>query len=153
MLERLSHHVYFMTNTPIDTLYLSPCTKVDNAVREQVKRFFADLFCIMPVFHNVARIQIIPYIIEVFYQLMIILFGFKLLRHLRQTGCFQHINNKHRVVRRKRSATLSDKVRMRNLVFVGSLYKGINTVVYIFLNRIVDRTLTVGGTCTVIVHS
>ena len=53
----------------------------------------------------------------------------------------------------QRTSTFGDDVGMWHLVFVGSFAEDVDNVIDIFLHGIVHRTLGVGGTCAIIVHS
>ena len=54
---------------------------------------------------------------------------------------------------RKTSTTLSDDVWMWNIILIGCINKGIDAVVDIFLNAIVDRTLATCRTSTIVVDT
>ena len=53
----------------------------------------------------------------------------------------------------ERASTLRDEVRVGYAVLVGCIDKLVNAVVDIFLQGVVDRALTAGATCPVIVDT
>ena len=87
------------------------------------------------------------------YQLVVFCRGLEVLGHLRCSHTFHYIQNQHRVMCRKAAAALGDEVGMRNIVLVCRLHKGVDTVVDIFLNAVVDRTFRIAASCTVIVNT
>ena len=92
----------------------------------------------MPVFEHTALTEVVPDIIEVFHQLMTVLLGFKLLGHLGQRGGLKHIDDEDGVVGRQRTTALGDDVGMGEAVLVGGIDKGVDTVVHILLDGVVD---------------
>ena len=54
---------------------------------------------------------------------------------------------------RKTSTALSNDVWMWNIILIGCINKGIDAVVDIFLNAIVDRTLATCRTGTIVVDT
>ena len=54
MLLMVHQFRYFTRNRPVETLNLCTRFEVDNAVAEEVERFFADVFRIVPVFKHRA---------------------------------------------------------------------------------------------------
>ena len=79
--------------------------------------------------------------------------GLELLGHLGQGSRLQHIDDQYTMMSSEGTATLGDDVRMRNPVLVGSLDKGIDAVVDILLDGVVDRALAGGRTGTVVVDT
>ena len=53
----------------------------------------------------------------------------------------------------QRPPAFRNQVRMREIVFIGSVDESIDTVVHIFLNGVVHRTFAIAGACTVVVYS
>ena len=84
---------------------------------------------------------------------MTVLVGLKFFWHLRQRSRFQHVNDKHGMMGCQRAATLRDDIRMRQIVLVGCIYEGIDTVIDVFLNRVVDRRLARRRTRTIIINA
>ena len=70
MFQVLGKCVDFMTNAPVHSFYLCTCLQVDDAMREEVEHLLAYLFSVVPVFEYVAWRQVVPYLIEVFDQLV-----------------------------------------------------------------------------------
>ena len=98
VLQVFGQRVDLVAHAPVHGLYLRPCLQINNAVGEEVEHLLAYLLGVVPVFEHVARRQVIPYLIKVFYQLMGFLIGFELLRHLGQRGRLEHVDDEHRVV-------------------------------------------------------
>ena len=142
-----------MAYTPIHGLYLGTRLEVDNAVGEEVEHLLANLLGVVPVFEHVAGRQVVPYLVEVFHQLVAVLVGLKLLGHLGQRGGLQHIDDQHRVVGSQRTAALGDDIGMWQVVAVGGIDKGVDTVVDILLDGVVDRALARGRPCAVVVDA
>ena len=85
-------------------------------------------------------------------ELVILLGGVEILVHVRHAYIFKHVDNEYGVVCSERTATLGNEVRVRNVVFVGCIDKSVDAVVDVFLNRVVDRTFRIAGTCAVVVN-
>ena len=120
---------------------------------EEVEHLLANLLSIMPVLQHITRRQVIPYLIQILDQLVRILVGLKLLRHLRQRGCFQHIDDQDTMMRSQRTATLGNQVGMGNAIAVSGIDEGVDTVVDILLYGVVDTTLAGGRARAVIVNA
>ena len=142
-----------MTDGPIKALYLCTGLQVDDAMAEQVQCLLTDIFGIVPVLKHGTVGQLVPNLRQVMYQLVVFCRGLEVLGHLRCRHTFHYIQNQHRVMRRKATATLGDEVGMRDIVLVCSLHKGVDTVIDILLNAIVDRAFRVAASCTVIVNT
>ena len=84
---------------------------------------------------------------------MVCLFCFELFRHFRQRSGLQHIDYKHAMMGSQRPSTFGNDVRMAYSVLIGSIYKGVYTVVYILLNGVVDRTFAMRRAGSVIVYT
>ena len=153
MFHLLGQVVHLAAYAPVHTFNLGTCAQVDNAVREEVERLLTYLLSVVPVFQHGALVQVVPNLVKVFHQLVVGVVGFKLFAHFGQRGCFEHVDNEHRVVCRQRASALSDEVWMRNIVFISGIDEGIDTVVHILLYRIVDRALAVRRACAVIVDT
>ena len=54
---------------------------------------------------------------------------------------------------RKTSTTLGDDVWMWNIILIGCINKGVNTVVDVFLDAIVNRTFATCRTSTIVVDT
>ena len=54
---------------------------------------------------------------------------------------------------RERTATLGDEVRMLDIVLVGCINEGIDTIVYILLDRVVYRALAAGRAGAVVIYT
>ena len=83
---------------------------------------------------------------------MVLLSRFEVIRHFRKRRRLEHVYDEHRVVRGERPTALGDDVGMVYAVLVCRIDERIYTVVDIFLNGIIDRTLAAGRPCAVIVH-
>ena len=57
------------------------------------------------------------------------------------------------MVSRKTSTTLGDDVWMWNIILIGCINKGVNTVVDVFLDAIVNRTFATCRTSTIVVDT
>ena len=57
------------------------------------------------------------------------------------------------MVGRERAATLGDEVRMVDIVLIGCINEGIDTIVYILLDRVVYRAFAAGRTGTVVIYA
>ena len=153
VLHALSHAVHLAADAPVHALYLGACAQVDDAVREEIERLVAYLFGVVPVLEHRARAQIVPYLVEVLHELMVVLCRLKLLAHLRQRSGLEHVDDEHRVVSRQRASALGDEVRVRYLVFVRRVDEGVDAVVHVLLDRVVDRTLRARRACAVVVDA
>ena len=153
MLETLCQSVNLVTNAPIHGLHLSTRLQIYNTMRKQIEHLFTDLLSIVPVFQHIARREVVPYLVQVLHQLMTVLVGFELLRHLRQRSSLQNVNHQYRMVSSQRTPALRDQVRMRNTILIGHINESINTVVDILLNAVVHRTLRTGRACAVVVNT
>ena len=122
-------------------------------MREELQCLVANLLGIVPVFQHVARIQVVPYLIEILHQLVVSLLCFKLLWHFRQRSSLQDINHQYGVVGRERAATLGDEVRMLDIILVGCINESIDTIVYILLDRVVYRAFAAGRTGAVVIYA
>ena len=153
MLQSLCHAVHLAANAPVHALYLGTCAQVDNAVREEVESLVAYLLGVVPVLKHSAWVEVVPYLVEVLYELVVVLRRFKLLAHLRQRSGFEYVGDKHRVVCRQRASTLCDEVRMLDAVLVRSIDECVYAVVDILLDRVVDRALARRRACSVVVYA
>ena len=142
-----------MTDAPVHRLDLRTCLQVDDTVTEEVEDLLTYLLGIVPVLEYIAWREVVPYLIEVFHQLVGVLVGLKLLGHLWQRGCLQYIDDEYGVVGSQRATALRDDIGVGQLVLVGGIHKGIDTVVDILLDGVVHRTLTRWRTCSVIVDT
>ena len=70
VLQVLGQSVDLVADTPVHCLYLGTCLQVNDAMREQVEHLLTYLFSIVPVLQDVAGRQVIPYLIQVFHQLV-----------------------------------------------------------------------------------
>ena len=107
----------------------------------------------MPVLKHRAWVEIVPYIVEVFHQLMVGFFRLKLFFHFGKAGRFEHIYHQNRMVCGQASTAFGDDIGVLYAIFVRSINKRIHAIVDIFLYGIVDRTLAVWGACSVIIHA
>ena len=153
MLEVLCQRVYLATDAPVHPLYLGARLQIHHTVTEEVERLLANLLCVVPVLEHSARVQVVPYLVEVLHQLMSILCRLETLRHLGQGSCLQHVDDEYRVVSCQRTSALRDKVRVLYAVLVGSLNESIDTVVDILLDGVVHRALATWRTCAVVVNA
>ena len=153
MLHVLGKVVDLVAYAPVHRLNLGTSLQIYDTVREELQCLVANLFGIVPVFQHVAWIQIVPYLIEILHQLVVSLLCFKLLWHFRQGSSLQDINHQYRVVGRKRATTLGDEVRMLDIVLVGCINEGIDTIVYILLDRVVYRAFAAGRTGAVVIYA
>ena len=153
MLHVLGKIVNLMAHAPVHCLNLCTGLQIYDTVREELQCLVANLFGIVPILQHVAGIQVVPYLIEVLHQLVVSLLCFKLLWHFRQGSSLQHINHQYGVVGRERAATLSDEVRMLDIVLVGCINECIDTIVYILLDRVVYRAFTAGRTGAVVIYA
>ena len=133
----------FVRDAPIEAFDVSTGFKVNDTVAEEVERFVADILCVVPVFEHGARGEFVPNLREVAHKLVVALGWLEVLGHVRHRGAFEHVEDKHGVVRRQRAAAFGDKVGVGDIVFVGCVGKGIDAVVHVFLDRIVHRTFGV----------
>ena len=67
-------------------------------MREELQSLVAYLLGVVPVFKHVARVDVVPDLIEVFDELVVRLLGLKLLGHLGQRGGFEHVDDENAVV-------------------------------------------------------
>ena len=84
-----------MAYTPVHGFYLGSCLEVDDAMREEFQSLVAYLLSVVPVFEHIAWVQVVPDIIQVFYQLVVFYLGLKLLGHLWQRGCLENIDDEY----------------------------------------------------------
>ena len=133
MLEVLGQRVYLVAYAPVHTLDLGPRLQVYHAVREQLECLFAYLLCVVPVLEHRARVEVVPYIVELLYQFVVALGRFKLLGHLRQRCCFEHVDNQDGVVCGERASAFGNQVGVGDVVFVGSLDELVYAVIHVFL--------------------
>ena len=87
--------VNLMAYTPVHGFYLGSCLEVDDAMREEFQSLVAYLLSVVPVFEHIAWVQVVPDIIQVFYQLVVFFLGLKLLGHLWQRGCLEYIDDEY----------------------------------------------------------
>ena len=153
MLEVLGQRIDFVADAPIHRLNLGTRLQIHNTMREEIEHLLTNLLCIVPVFQHIAGRQVVPNLVEVFHQLVRILVGLKLLGHLRQRGRFQHVDDEHRMVSSQRASALRNDIGMRQVVLVGSIDEGVDTVVDILLNGVVDAALARRRTCAVIIDA
>ena len=153
VLHLLGERIDFMAYAPVHALNLGTGLEVYDAMREELEGLVAYLLGIMPVFEHILGVEVVPYLVEVLDQLVVGVLGLKLLGHLGQAGGLEHVDNQYRVVCRERPAALGDDVGMGYVVLVGCVDEGIDTVVDILLDRVVDRALAVGRAGAVVVHS
>ena len=153
MLHVLGKTVDLVAHAPVHRLNLGTGLQVYDAVREELQSLVANLLSIVPVLQHVAWIQVVPYLIKVLHQLVVSFLCLKLLWHFRQGSSLQDINHQYGVVGRERTATLGDEVRMLDIVLVGCINEGVDTVVYILLDRIVHGALAAGRAGAVVIHA
>ena len=122
-------------------------------MRKEVERLVAYLFGVVPVFEHRPLVEVVPDVVQVFDEFVGVLCRLELFLHLRKRGCFEYVDDEHTVVRCERPSALGDEVRVRNTVVVGSLNEGVDTVVDVFLDAVVDRTLAAGRACAVIIYA
>ena len=87
--------VNLMAYTPVHGFYLGSCLEVDDAMREEFQSLVAYLLSVVPVFEHIAWVQVVPDIIQVFYQLVVFFLGLKLLGHLWQRGSLEYIDDEY----------------------------------------------------------
>ena len=95
MLHVLGKVVDLVAYAPVHRLNLCTSLQIYDTVREELQCLVANLFGIVPVFQHVARIQVVPYLIEVLHQLVVGFLCFKLLWHFRQGSSLQDINHQY----------------------------------------------------------
>ena len=149
----LGKTVDLVAYAPVHRLNLGTGLQVYDAVREELQSLVANLLSIVPVLQHVAWIQVVPYFIKVLHQLVVSFLCLKLLWHFRQGSSLQDINHQYGVVGRKRAPTLCDEVRMLDIVLVGCINEGIDTIVYILLDRVVYRAFAAGRTGAVVIYA
>ena len=120
---------------------------------EKVERFVADVFRIVPVLQHGACGEFVPDFREVVHQLVVGFARLEVVAHVRHVDSFDDIEDEDGVVGRQGASAFGDEVRVGNVVFVGSVGKGIDAVVDVFLYGIVHRTLGVARPRAVIVHT
>ena len=153
MLQVLGQGIDLVAHAPVHRLDGGARLQVDDAVGEEVEHLLADLLGVVPVFEDVAGREVVPYLVEVFDELVSVLVGLELLGHLGQRGRFEHVDDEHRVVGCQRASALGDDVGVWQVVLVGCLYEGVDTVVDVFLDGVVDGALAGGRARAVVVDT
>ncbi len=153
MLQCLGDGVDLVAYAPVHGLNLGARLQVDHAVGKEVETVLAYLVGVVPVLEHRLRVEVIPYLVEVLDQLVVGFLGLELLGHLGQRGHAEDVDDQHRVVGRKRASALGDDVGMGDVVAVGDVDEGIDAVVDILLNGVVDRALRVGRPAAVVVDA
>ena len=84
---------------------------------------------------------------------MVVGAGLKVLAHLRLRGDIGHLEHQNAVMGRERAPSLGNDVGMGDGVAVGSVDEGVDAVVDIFLNGVVDRALGIAGAGAVVIDA
>ena len=144
---------HLVADGPVEAFYLGACLQVDDAVPEQVECLLAYVFGIVPVFEERPSAQLVPYLREVVYQLVVFSRGLEVLGHLGGRYGFQYVQNEHTVMGGKGTSALGNQIGVGDLVGLCCLGKGVHAVVHIFLDAVVDAAFAVAAACAVIVDT
>ena len=86
-------------------------------------------------------------------ELVVVFGGMEALVHARHGNAFEHVENQDGMVGRQGAAALGDDVGMWYATLVGGVDEGVDAVVDIFLDGIVDGTFGIAGARAVVVNA
>ena len=93
MLHVVGELANFVSNTPVQALYLCTSLQVEKPHTEEVEGFFADILGIVPVLEHGTLVNLVPNLRQVAYELVVLGLGFEVFRHHRRAYAFQDVED------------------------------------------------------------
>ena len=141
-LQAVGDVVHLTGDAPEQAFDLGARLEVEQAEAEQVEGLFADLLGVVPDFQRGAFGELVPRLVKFLDEFVVVFLGFLVVVPFGQRGLLQHLEDEHGVVRRQGTTRLADDVGVGEFVLVAGIHDGVDGVVGILLDAVVDRAGT-----------
>ena len=142
--------VHLAGDAPEQAFDLGARLEVEQTEAEQVEGLFADLLGVVPDFQRGAFGELVPRLVEFLDEFVVVFLGLFVVVPFGQRGLLQHLEDEHGVVRRQGTTRLADDVGVGEFVLVAGVDDGVDGVVGVFLDAVVDRAGAAGTGAVVV---